>query len=69
MIAPLSQITGPRELKDAISSILSAAPTVIAFLAVPGLPIVPEPSPNKPSFPAATIAITPASTALSIAIL
>ena len=34
-------LVGPLELKLAITSDLSLAPTVIAFLAVPGEPIVP----------------------------
>src|SRR3989344_4538101 len=55
---------GPRELKPAIISDLSDAPTVIALLAVPGLSIV---SNADPEFPAAITGIIPKIAALSIA--
>src|SRR3989338_4049043 len=58
--------TGPRDEKLAILSLSSDAPTVIAFLDVPGLRIV---SPDGPELPAAIVATMPASTAASTALL
>ena len=70
------QTTGPRELNSAISLLhqgslpiwggIHKAPTVIAFLEVPGLMIV---CGSGPEFPAATTAVTPVLMALSIAML
>ena len=54
---------GPRELKLAMPSKASTAPTVIAPRALPGLPIVWPP----PELPAAMAKTTPAAVALSTA--